>query len=172
MIISPDDCKVISSFWDESKILDESYNKYAKLSGNNIKLKTNTAKANYVNIEDKSQLDFILSKIQHLGIKSISLNEASLMKYRKGDYFGLHKDFPDYGYDRLNRTIIVQLSDPSSYSGGELIVKGKVQPKELGSIITIKSNEVHEVTKVNSGQRLTLAIFLLNRDIKVSKSIL
>lgn len=172
MVLSDNDCSILKSFWDSSSVLNQETSKYANLSGKKVKLKTDGVKANYVNIEDESKINFILSKIKPLGIKSISLQEASIMRYIKGDYFGLHRDFPDYGYDRLNRTVIIQLSSSDDYVGGDLLVKGTAQPRELGSVISVMSNEPHEVTEVLQGERYSLAVFLLNRDILTKKSLL
>ena len=172
MVISNEACQVIRSFWDDSSVFNETNSKYAELDGKKVKLKTNKVKADYVNVVDQSQLDYILNLISPLGIKSISLKEASIMRYKVGDYFGPHRDFPDYGYDRLNRTVIIQLSDPTDYEGGTLIVKDEAQPRELGSVISINANDFHEVTEITRGERLTLAIFLLNRDIQITKTAL
>ena len=172
MVISSEACKVIRSFWDDSSVFDETNSKYASVDGKKVKLKTNKVKANYVNVTSKTQLDYILNLIRPLGIKSISLKEASIMRYKVGDYFGPHRDFPDYGYDRLNRTVIIQLSDPSEYDGGDLIVKGVNQPRDLGSVISVGVNDFHEVTEILRGERLTIAIFLLNRDIEITKTAL
>lgn len=172
MIFSEKDCYFISSLWDESEVYDESYNKYAVHAGNKVKLKTNNVKANYVRITDSKYLNFIVDKLKPLGINSISTGEASLMKYSAGHFFGPHRDYPDYGYDRLNRTLVVQLTSPDQYEGGDLIIEGVVQSRLKGECISIKSNQMHEVTEIISGTRMTLVLFLLNRDIEHSISLI
>lgn len=172
MLFTDDDCDFIKSQWDKNKVLDESSNKYAEYAGNKVKIKTNKVKANYVRITDSSVLDFILNKLKPTGIKSISTKEASLMKYSTGQYFGPHRDYPDYGTDRLNRTAVIQLSDSKEYSGGDLIVENKPQTRIKGSCISIRSNQIHEVTEITSGTRMTLVIFLLDKDIVHSTSLI
>lgn len=172
MLFTNDDCDFFKSQWDENKVLDESYNKYAEYLGNKVKIKTNKVKANYIRITDELVLNFILNKLKSEGIKSISTKEVCLMKYSSGQYFGPHRDYPDYGTDRLNRTIVVQLSDSKEYTGGDLIVENKPQSRAKGSCISIKSNQIHEVTEITSGVRMTLVLFLLNKDIAHSISLI
>lgn len=172
MVISKEDCEIIKSFWNGKEIYSEATPKYAYYNGQKAKLKTNKVKAEYVSISDDESLDFILDKIKILGIKSISVKDVSIMKYSTGHYFGPHIDFPKYENDRLNRTIIIQLSNPDDYIGGDLLVKGEAQSRELGSLISIKSNEIHEVTKITHGVRYTAAIFLLNKDIVVEHTLI
>jgi len=172
MVISKEDCEVIKSFWKGKEVFSEATPKYAYYNGQKAKLKTNKVSAEYVSISDDQSLRFILDKIKCLGIKSISVKDVSIMKYSPGHYFGPHLDFPNYENDRLNRTVIIQLSDDKDYSGGDLLVKGIVQPRKIGSLISIKSNEVHEVTKITEGIRYTAAIFLLNKDIEVTQTLI
>ena len=165
MLFTNDDCDFIKSQWDKNKVLDESYNKYAEFKGNKVKLKTSSVKANYVNITNPEVLNFILDRLNPLGIKSISNREVSIMKYSSGQYFGPHKDYSYYGSDRLNRTIVIQLSNDKEYTGGDLIVENITQSRLKGSCISIRSNQIHEVTEITAGTRMTLVVFLLDKDI-------
>ena len=172
MLFTKDDCDFIKSQWDKNNVLDESTNKYAEYKGNKVKLKTSSVKANYVNITNPKVLNFVLDKLNPLGIKSISNRQVSIMKYVAGQYFGPHKDYSDYGTQRLNRTIVVQLSDDKEYTGGDLIVENKPQSRSIGSCISIRSNQIHEVTKITAGTRMTLVVFLLDKDIIFNTSLI
>lgn len=172
MVFSKEDCNFISSLWDENKVYDESYNKYAVYAGNKVKIKTNNVKANYVRITDSIHLNFILDKLKPLGIKSICTEEATIMKYSTGHFFGPHRDYPDYGDDRLNKTLVVQLTSPDQYQGGDLLIEGVKQSRLRGDCILIKSNQIHEVTEITSGSRMTLVLFLLDRDIEHAISLI
>ena len=66
-------------------------------------------------------------------------------------------------------TIVIQLSDPSSYAGGEVKlyehVGGEplVGQKDRGCAIMFPSNTLHEVTKVTSGIRYSMAAWFEGR---------
>lgn len=79
-----------------------------------------------------------------------------------GDFFAKHTDnniVTPIGTDR-KLTFIVQLDDPSSYAGGEIILQtasGEMKlSKNQGDIIFFPSSTVHEVTPVTSGKRRSL----------------
>jgi PKHD-type hydroxylase len=58
-------------------------------------------------------------------------------------------------------SMCVQLSDPSDYSGGDLILKTQnLAPRGRGEIVIFPSNLHHEVTRVTSGKRYSLVLWL------------
>lgn len=72
-----------------------------------------------------------------------------LKKYSDNDFFGYHTD-NYYGLDiSLDRkiTMIVQLSDKSLYTGGELKIMETYAIKERGSVIAFPTFFAHEVLK-------------------------
>jgi PKHD-type hydroxylase len=56
--------------------------------------------------------------------------------------------------------LVVQLSDPSEYEGGELRLHTSQEPviirKEKGMVVCFPSYTLHEVTPVTRGERYTL----------------
>ena len=64
-----------------------------------------------------------------------------------------------FGTDR-KLSMVLQLSDPEDYTGGDLILNNGNSPttikKSKGKIVFFQSNMLHEVTKVTSGTRFSL----------------
>lgn len=82
-----------------------------------------------------------------------------IKEYREGDGFGVHYDNHGRIEAEIDRrfNLILQLSDPSEYEGGELnIGKDYVAPKDFGTAIFFPSNYIHRVTMITSGIRYAL----------------
>jgi PKHD-type hydroxylase len=82
--------------------------------------------------------------------------------YNEGQFYGDHMDL---GYKNPNNAIrklsfTLQLSDPSEYDGGDLVIKHGSTPdiarKNRGAITFFPSYIIHEVTKVTRGTRKSL----------------
>lgn len=93
-------------------------------------------------------------------------------KYEGSEYTGWHVDgftsdmVPDYYFRKL--TIVVQLSAPEDYEGGDfemfkyhdLSKEDKELFKRRGSAIIIPSFEWHQVTPITSGTRYSTVLFV------------
>jgi PKHD-type hydroxylase len=103
---------------------------------------------------------------EHFGFNLTGLSEQlQLTNYRedvKGTY-GWHQDFGAAGVSR-KLSLVLQLSDPSEYEGGQLqILIGKEpinMPKKRGLIVVFPSWTVHQVTPVIKGTRQTLVTWV------------
>ena len=80
-----------------------------------------------------------------------------------GEYYKKHRDYWPGGIVDFDRklSIVIQLSDPSEYEGGDLILYESkdstiTAKKEKGSAIAFTSWVEHEVTPVTKGVRKTL----------------
>jgi Rps23 Pro-64 3,4-dihydroxylase Tpa1-like proline 4-hydroxylase len=80
----------------------------------------------------------------------------SINKYEVGDYMGKHRDrMPT----RL-RTFLVQLSEPDSYVGGDLIVDDYAIARNQGSIVLFNSQDIwHSVGEVTNGIRYSIVFW-------------
>tara|TARA_R100001163_G_C5046526_1_gene183776 strand:+ start:561 stop:1136 length:576 start_codon:yes stop_codon:yes gene_type:complete len=108
-------------------------------------------------------------------------------KYFKFDIFGLNEGFQftnykapsgkyekhvDRAYDFIIRklSISIQLTDPSEYEGGELILyennTGKEMNKEQGTLILFPSWSLHEVKPVTKGERNSLVAWVTGNQFK------
>jgi len=95
---------------------------------------------------------------------SLSRFEApQFLRYTAGDYFVAHQDgnTPIIVDDSRHRrvSLILFLSDPASYSGGDLVFHGRppeVVSARRGSAVAFRSELTHEVTPLTGGERFTV----------------
>jgi len=89
-------------------------------------------------------------------------------KYKaNGDNYKWHQDVLDKD-DKTQRklSVVVQLSKPEDYKGGELqLFNGVKEPEELpiknqGSLIVFRSEEWHQVTPVVEGTRYSIVMWV------------
>ena len=113
----------------------------------------------------------------------LNLNE----RYFNFDIFGLNEGFQftnykapsdkygkhiDRAYDFLTRklSISIQLTDPSKYEGGELIIyeddTGTEMKKEQGTLVMFPSWMLHEVKPVTKGERNSLVAWVTGNQFK------
>lgn len=143
----------------------------------------------YVNPERRIALNYRLSKDEHLSlyhklgeeVKRLNrdffrveltgfMEDGIYLRYLSSDeedkcgFFGWHKD-TGKGYPAFRKlTVIVSLSDPDEYEGGDFVIfdsgernLGKI-PK--GQMIVIPSYLEHKVNRVTKGERHTLVFFV------------
>jgi PKHD-type hydroxylase len=77
------------------------------------------------------------------------------------DTYGPHVDITNISPLHRKLSFTVQLSDPSEYEGGDLMLYDygldvKPAPKTKGSVVIFYSHILHEVTPVTSGTRKAL----------------
>jgi PKHD-type hydroxylase len=101
---------------------------------------------------------------KYFRFKLFSFPELQFLEYEEGGFFDWHVDITA---DALSCTrklsVIVFLSDPEDYDGGQLTwdmvpaLKLKNARMEQGSMIIFPSFQVHKVEPVTRGKRFTLA---------------
>lgn len=82
-----------------------------------------------------------------------------ITKYRDGDFYGWHQDNGPKKMSVRKLSVVVQLSHPEDYQGGELQFlgyEGGNVPKSIGSVILFPSFNPHRVTEVTKGERFSL----------------
>ena len=79
-------------------------------------------------------------------------------EYNKGDLFGPHIDSHEKIDVILDRKLncILQLSDATSYEGGDLYIKDHFASRDLGSLIFFPANYQHQVSTITAGTRYSL----------------
>tara|TARA_R110000868_G_scaffold323649_1_gene584585 strand:- start:358 stop:945 length:588 start_codon:yes stop_codon:yes gene_type:complete len=85
-----------------------------------------------------------------------------------GGHYGWHLDLGP-GASNRKISIVVQLSDPSEYEGGDLeINNGTITtvPKQLGLICLFPSFLLHQVTPITSGTRKSLVTWVCGANFK------
>lgn len=141
---------------------------------------TNTAKSVKENLQmpldGSPQKEQIQQVVMGAISRSITLQAAVMpkyilppliSKYEAGMKYGLHVDNPFMGHQFTIRTdvgITIFLSDPSTYTGGELLVRspaGLLNYKLMrGDAICYPTTQLHEVTPVTEGTRLAAVTWM------------
>jgi predicted 2-oxoglutarate/Fe(II)-dependent dioxygenase YbiX len=166
-VFSKNDCEYIKSFYFKC----EEINGLDVHNINNIEIrfrKGNSAK--FVIINNSELNNFLLQKLNFLNIKNIS--SVKIIKYIEGDALAKHQDFSKYGVDVLYKTILVQLSDSSDYTGGDLIISKVTQSRDIGSVISISPTTEHEIAPITKGERYSLVLFLYESNFDIQKTLL
>ena len=108
---------------------------------------------NYIVDQNKQFYKYDLDFIEHLQFTHYNSSQKSF--YTKHTDPLLH----NLPYNR-KLSIVVQLSDPTTYEGGDLILysgaQGQVVPKDRGLVHFFPSHCLHEVTPVTAGERYSL----------------
>lgn len=92
--------------------------------------------------------------------------QYSVYNEENNSHYTWHRDtgFLSRGTPPRKLTLVVQLSDPSDYEGGDLELLTKPSPstvdKEQGMVVAFPSYNLHRVTPVTKGTRRTLVIWI------------
>ena len=85
------------------------------------------------------------------------------MRYATGEHFNWHLDMGGETPAPRKLSLVLQLSDPSEYEGGEfdvLVAQDHARAdKQQGLIMAFQSYKIHRVTPVTRGERRTLTMF-------------
>ena len=83
-----------------------------------------------------------------------------LSRYRGGMAYGTHVDDPVMNGFRTDLSFTLSLSDPESYSGGELVLEDGLEDRaitlEAGDMVLYPTSALHRVEPVTSGERMAL----------------
>jgi len=86
-----------------------------------------------------------------------------LARYEEGQFYDWHLDLGPGHMGNRKLGITLQLSDPDSYEGGDLVCDDNgrefVAPRELGSVTVFPSFLKHKVTPVTKGTRFSLVVW-------------
>ena len=100
------------------------------------------------------EYDFDIDGIPH---------EFQLLKYEPGGHYNWHMDMGGTNGDR-KISVVVFLTDPSEYEGGELeVLEGGKLPREQGTVATFPSYMMHTVNPVTKGTRWTLVSWITGK---------
>lgn len=89
------------------------------------------------------------------------LEKLQLTHYREGDHYGWHQDSGPGEFSVRKLSLVVQLSKPEEYEGGELEFLSKSKaPSEQGDIVLFPSYNAHQVTPVTKGERYSLVAWV------------
>lgn len=78
-----------------------------------------------------------------------------------GGHYDWHQDFGPGTFSIRKLSLVLQLSPPESYEGGDLeFYRGRVPEKERGTVYVFPSFEQHRVTPLSSGLRRSLVCWV------------
>ncbi|MEM9919675.1 MAG: 2OG-Fe(II) oxygenase [Bacteroidota bacterium] len=99
------------------------------------------------------------SQFYHFDVHGI-YEPLQLAQYGAGDFFDWHLDFGTGPSSNRKLSLTVQLSDPSTYEGGDLEFqinnKTVKAPREMGTVVIFPSFIMHRVTPITKGKRQSI----------------
>lgn len=112
----------------------------------------------------------MLEVADHFHLTLGEIQQPQFLVYRPGDFFTLHRDRDDEGRNRRLASVIIFLnSGESEFRGGALKFYGEVSgklhpfqlPPEEGLLVGFRSEMLHEVEPVTSGERYTIVTWFM-----------
>lgn len=94
-------------------------------------------------------------------------SDLQLLEYGEGDHYGWHMDIGSGEAALRKISVVIQLTDPGDYEGGDLILNTGTEftvPKDRGHIVVFPSYVLHQVTPVTKGTRYTLVGWVQGHD--------
>jgi hypothetical protein len=156
VLFTPEECQYILSFADKF----EPYKHYKQPEC-------------IVYLLDHPELrEFLSIRNEEYGLREFPWY-IKLLRYDVGVGFNLHRD--TLGADGRIKTIVVQLSDSNSYSGGDLQIEDSSNffkaSRQIGSSVMFSSQKLHEVTPITEGVRYVMVTWLEEYNIHWNKSL-
>lgn len=167
---SPEECEQIS-YLDLSVLQAEvSYHMPEKANPSQINLKHRNAlnKA----IPRLPRYEWIYGRLintikavnaQYFHFELTGLSDPQILEYQNTGFYGTHVDVGIGELSLRKLTMVVFLTPPEEYKGGELILKpyGGIVPAQQGTLVIFPSYLPHEVCPVTQGIRRTLVTWIL-----------
>jgi PKHD-type hydroxylase len=98
------------------------------------------------------------NEVFRMAVRPKALTPLLFARYEKGKHYGSHVDDALMQGMRTDASFTLFLSDPKSYSGGELVIESTAgeEPVKLaaGSMVAYPTTALHRVAKVTRGERL------------------
>jgi PKHD-type hydroxylase len=91
------------------------------------------------------------------------IREVQIARYIPGDFYDWHLDIGRNKTSTRKLSLSVQLSDPSSYEGGELVLRDfddEEPVKEIGTVFVFPSYISHRVNRILTGERWSLVAWV------------
>ncbi len=101
-----------------------------------------------------------LFKLEILGFTE----RFQIITYRPGDHIDWHIDIGPRGQSLRKISMVIQLSDPATYEGGDFeffaFYKAERMPRERGSVLVFPSYLLHRVSPVTAGERKSVVCWV------------
>jgi PKHD-type hydroxylase len=93
-----------------------------------------------------------------LAVRPKALTPVMFSRYRTGMHYGTHVDDAVMGGLRTDVAFTLFLSDPDSYTGGELVIESSAGEEAIrlaaGALVAYPATALHHVAEVTGGERL------------------
>lgn len=170
ILFSPKECEFILESTDND--YKKSETELSRKRNKQSEYRTSSESLNEIN---ESLKILLLNKLSKLDVIDLPTH-GHIIRYNHGEYFKIHSDRGAESSDRF-KTLIIQLSDDSDYSGGDLIIYDESkQPivcnKKIGNTIMFDSQMLHEVTPIIKGTRYVFIAWLRSNDFNFKKGLL
>lgn len=108
-----------------------------------------------------AQIRSVNEALYHFEIKN--LTDLQILEYENTGFYNTHVDIGTGDTSRRKLSLILFLTPPNEYEGGELLLKPHFSPIERlqGSIVVFPSYIPHEIKPVTKGVRHTLVTWVL-----------
>lgn len=121
-------------------------------------------------LKDRKEAEWIYTKLRSILMQINAMRYSMVLfdfsenlqlgKYGIGGKYDWHEDYaPGFPIPR-KLSAVIQLSEPSEYTGGDLEFNDEVATRGLGDLIVFPSTLSHRVTEVTCGERFSLVAWL------------
>lgn len=126
-------------------------------------------------VSNEGMRDYLFSQISTLNAQNLKLEISGmeplqLIRYQEGDHYVWHTDWSPVNNKKRKLSFSVQLSEPSSYEGGNLeLFRGPetdIATREQGHLTMFPSWTLHRVNAVTQGERWALVGWVTGKPIK------
>ena len=158
VIFSPDECSLIlksTGEWNRSEVYNE--------DNESIISDIRTSQEKHPTNEDLPT-DLLLDKLGIFGVTKIP-KVRKIVRYETGQYYNTHVDKNKIHNVERHRTILIQLTDPSEYEGGQVFLHQYVGvpkvpfDKTIGNVVMFNSEIPHHIETITSGVRYVFVLF-------------
>jgi len=168
--VSPKTCKDIIGLFDEKNPVVSGVHKDNKQSELLRK-----SEVTWIHYSEKTEWVFKLLEKYIYEVNGTKYNfqlsglyEAlQLTKYPPGGHYTWHEDNMEPEFTTRKLSIVIQLSDPADFSGGEFIIFPSTKPpRTQGSVYIFPSFVTHKVSPVEQGVRYSLVAWVTGEPFK------
>jgi PKHD-type hydroxylase len=132
----------------------------------NLQIQINTE--NHARLAEIVRAAFMRNAMLQMGVLPVATTQALFNRYDIGMQYGAHVDAPVMGgvgsAVRSDVAITIFLSDPKTYTGGDLVVDaGGMEygfKLDAGSAIAYPANSLHHVTPITQGARYAAVLWV------------
>lgn len=106
------------------------------------------------------EFKFIWDNVKDKLPEGTTVASNRILKYRKGGHFRRHVDGRKAGTPEQNVSLIIQLTEPTAYVGGEMTVNDEEIKLAPGDAVAYWYGEPHEVKMLYEGMRYVINLRL------------